>query len=110
MLCDNIPNLSGSQRRLCQEYSDIMVNFGEGVKLAVEECQEQFRNNRWNCSTFQSSRDTSLFANFLLRGRLTMSLLICVERGMPRNNDIVQINSPFLLLFLFPTIDPQTKI
>ena len=68
LFCDNIPGLSISQRKMCQQYPDLMNQFGAGLELAVEECQHQFKNHKWNCSTFKIGRDTSLFANFLQRG------------------------------------------
>ena len=69
--CDNIPGLSSSQKKLCREYPDIMANFAVGITLAADECEHQFRNNRWNCSILQES-DSTLFTNFLLRGEITL--------------------------------------
>ena len=66
MLCDNIPGLVGKQRRLCRVHPDVMVSLGKGARLGVEECQYQFRAQRWNCSTLE--RDASVFGKVMLKG------------------------------------------
>ncbi|XP_070191739.1 protein Wnt-2b-like [Littorina saxatilis] len=43
-----------------------MVSLAEGARLGVEECQYQFRSQRWNCTTL--SRDASVFGKVMLKG------------------------------------------
>jgi len=50
-LCARLGGLSPGQRRFCQLYEDHMFSVASGVRLAVSECQRQFRFRRWNCST-----------------------------------------------------------
>lgn len=68
ILCDNIPGLVGRQRRLCRLHPDVMVNIGQGARLGVLECQEQFQNHRWNCTTLD--RDSSVFGKIMLKGNI----------------------------------------
>ncbi|XP_032822448.1 protein Wnt-5b-like [Petromyzon marinus] len=53
-LCSQLVGLSQGQRKLCQLYQDHVVHIGDGARLAIRECQHQFRNRRWNCSTADS--------------------------------------------------------
>ena len=66
VLCDNIPGLVGRQRRLCRHHPDVMVSLAEGARLGVDECQYQFRAQRWNCSTIR--RDQTVFGKVMLKG------------------------------------------
>ncbi|CAG7725145.1 unnamed protein product, partial [Allacma fusca] len=34
---------------------DALVAIGEGTKLGIQECQHQFRFNRWNCTPVGNS-------------------------------------------------------
>lgn len=43
------------QRKLCQLYQDHIVHIGEGARMGIKECQYQFRQRRWNCSTVDNS-------------------------------------------------------
>ncbi|CAL4092335.1 unnamed protein product, partial [Meganyctiphanes norvegica] len=63
--CENIPGLVRRQRVLCERYPDAMLAVTEGARLSVRECQRQFRNSRWNCSTIP--RDASVFGRHVLR-------------------------------------------
>ncbi|XP_071808311.1 protein Wnt-2b-A-like [Asterias amurensis] len=65
IMCDNIPGLVGKQRELCRNYPDVMVSIGRGAREGVKECQYQFRDGRWNCSTMD--RDTSVFGKVMLK-------------------------------------------
>ena len=51
---------------ICSLYQDAMVVLGQGALEGVHECQHQFRNHRWNCSTLD--RDASVFGKVLLKG------------------------------------------
>ncbi|XP_069759666.1 protein Wnt-5b-like [Narcine bancroftii] len=64
-LCGQLSGLSQGQRKLCQLYQDHMVYIGEGAKTGIKECQYQFRERRWNCSTVD---DTSVFGRVMQIG------------------------------------------
>ena len=53
-LCSALPPtsvaLSAAQTRLCSLYADHMPAVRRGAVMALDECQWQFRNRRWNCS------------------------------------------------------------
>lgn len=54
-VCSQIPGLSSGQMKLCQLYQDHMHTVLRGGKAATAECQYQFKNRRWNCSTAEGS-------------------------------------------------------
>ncbi|XP_016412988.1 protein Wnt-5b-like [Sinocyclocheilus rhinocerous] len=61
-LCSQLTGLSQGQRKLCQLYQDHMVYIGEGAKTGIKECQYQFKQRRWNCSTVDN---TSVFGRVM---------------------------------------------
>ncbi|CAH1784164.1 unnamed protein product [Owenia fusiformis] len=65
MICDNVPGLVGRQKRLCRAHLDVMVSLADGAKVGVNECQFQFKAQRWNCSTID--RDASVFGKVMLK-------------------------------------------
>lgn len=65
-VCSQLPGLSPGQRKLCQLYQEHMVFIGEGARSAIKECQYQFRQRRWNCSTVDN---TSVFGRVMKIGR-----------------------------------------
>lgn len=69
IMCNNIAGLVNDQRQLCRENPDVMVSVGKGAKLGVEECQQQFKDQRWNCSTV--ARDVSVFGKVMRKGEKT---------------------------------------
>ncbi|XP_072307755.1 protein Wnt-4a isoform X2 [Eucyclogobius newberryi] len=42
------------QRQICKRSVEVMDAVRRGAQLAIDECQYQFRNRRWNCSTLES--------------------------------------------------------
>lgn len=70
-VCSQLPGLSPGQRKLCQLYQEHMVFIGEGARSAIKECQYQFRQRRWNCSTVDN---TSVFGRVMKIGRSTPRL------------------------------------
>ncbi|KAK3734439.1 hypothetical protein RRG08_029114 [Elysia crispata] len=54
-ICTQLKGLSAGQVRFCQKFNDHMPSIGRGAKMAIGECQSQFRFMRWNCSTVADS-------------------------------------------------------
>lgn len=65
-VCSQLPGLSPGQRKLCQLYQEHMAYIGEGAKTGIKECQYQFRQRRWNCSTVDN---TSVFGRVMQIGK-----------------------------------------
>lgn len=49
--CLGVPGLVFKQIEMCKNNPDAIWCVGEGVRLGINECQMQFRNERWNCTT-----------------------------------------------------------
>ncbi|KAJ3586228.1 hypothetical protein NHX12_012628 [Muraenolepis orangiensis] len=77
VICDNIPGLVNKQRQLCQRHPDIMQSIGEGAKEWIRECQHQFRQHRWNCSTLD--RDHTVFGRVMLRSSREAAFVYAVS-------------------------------
>ncbi|XP_020798645.1 protein Wnt-5 [Drosophila serrata] len=48
--CFSINGLSYSQKKLCVKHTNVMPAISRGARAAIQECQFQFKNRRWNCS------------------------------------------------------------
>ncbi|KAJ9579530.1 hypothetical protein L9F63_004822, partial [Diploptera punctata] len=60
--------LRRKQRRLVRENPGVLVAVAKGANQAILECQFQFRNRRWNCSTRNFLRGKNLFGKIVDRG------------------------------------------
>ncbi|XP_065163036.1 protein Wnt-1 isoform X1 [Atheta coriaria] len=60
--------LRRKQRRLARENPGVLVAIAKGANMAIHECQYQFRNRRWNCSTRNFLRGKNLFGKIVDRG------------------------------------------
>lgn len=60
--------LRRKQRRLARENPGVLTAIAKGANLAILECQHQFRNRRWNCSTRNFLRGKNLFGKIVDRG------------------------------------------
>lgn len=65
-LCKDLKGLSKGQSKLCLLYEDHMPHVGRGALMGIEECQYQFRDMKWNCSTTQ---DDTVFGAVLNYGK-----------------------------------------
>lgn len=61
--------LRRKQRRLARENPGVLMAIARGANYAISECQHQFRNRRWNCSTKNFLRGKNLFGKIVDRGR-----------------------------------------
>lgn len=64
--CAELNGLSKGQTQLCNLYQDHIPHISRGARLGINECQYQFKNRRWNCSTVD---DTSVFGHVLNIGK-----------------------------------------
>lgn len=39
---------------MCRSQPDAMVAVGDGIRLATNECQYQFKHHRWNCTAISN--------------------------------------------------------
>ncbi|XP_034933821.1 protein wingless isoform X2 [Chelonus insularis] len=60
--------LRRKQRRLARENPGVLMAVARGANQAIMECQHQFRNRRWNCSTKNFLRGKNLFGKIVDRG------------------------------------------
>ncbi|XP_034237500.1 protein Wnt-10b-like [Thrips palmi] len=51
LLCRTLAGLSRDQQALCRRQPDATWTALQGLRMAHNECQLQFRSQRWNCST-----------------------------------------------------------
>ncbi|XP_078493036.1 wnt signaling ligand [Ciona intestinalis] len=63
-ICLQMP-LEPEQKQYCKNHTKIMEHIRNGTVMAMEECQYQFRNERWNCSSADESQG---FGKVLKRG------------------------------------------
>ncbi|KAK6642329.1 hypothetical protein RUM43_003830 [Polyplax serrata] len=61
--CHNLSYLAPKQKELCTLSENYLTAVSMGARMGIEECQHQFKNSRWNCSTF--SNTTSIFGGML---------------------------------------------
>jgi hypothetical protein len=64
--CSSLTFLTVEQRYYCQTNPKIFSIISRSLRQAVEECQYQFRNQRWNCSIFNQS---DVFGKLILRSK-----------------------------------------
>lgn len=64
--------LRRKQRRLARENPGVLAAIAKGANMAITECQHQFRNRRWNCSTRNFLRGKNLFGKIVDRGEYTI--------------------------------------
>ncbi|KAM9824211.1 protein Wnt-16 [Neosynchiropus ocellatus] len=67
--------LTPRQRELCRKKFFLLPSIQDGARLAIDECQNQFRNERWNCST---TGDPSVFGHELTSGTKETAFLYAV--------------------------------
>ncbi|GLG93524.1 Protein Wnt [Gryllus bimaculatus] len=59
------PGLSAQQIAVCMQHPGNLRSVSEGARRGIQECQYQFRNERWNCTT---TDEQSVFGYILERG------------------------------------------
>ena len=52
-VCDKLVGWTRSQKRFCKQYFGFTETIKRAAKLTLDECSNQFKNRRWNCSTIR---------------------------------------------------------
>lgn len=63
--------LTKKQRRLVTNNPGTIVAIAKGARMAVDECQYQFKDRRWNCSAQVNGHGGSIFGKIIEKGKLT---------------------------------------
>lgn len=73
-VCGALPGLVAQQIEVCMRHPVTIRSVSDGARKGIEECQYQFRNERWNCTT--NIEEQSVFGYILERGKLTCSVIL----------------------------------
>ena len=65
VICDRIPGLKPQQKRICERRPQSLPIIINGLRIASEECERQFKDHRWNCSTLTGH---NVFTRLMFRG------------------------------------------
>ncbi|XP_030383347.1 protein Wnt-5 [Scaptodrosophila lebanonensis] len=53
--CYHVDGLTYGQKKQCVLHTSVMPAISRGARAAIQECQFQFKNRRWNCSTTEDN-------------------------------------------------------
>lgn len=72
-ICGALTSLSPEQVEVCMKHPSVIYSVASGAHKGIQECQYQFRNERWNCSTNEDDQD--VFGFVLKSGTFNTPLL-----------------------------------
>ncbi|KAL6266640.1 hypothetical protein P5V15_003481, partial [Pogonomyrmex californicus] len=55
LVCKKTRRLKGKLADICRKEPSLLKEIAKGVQVGTRECQHQFRNRRWNCTTVRRS-------------------------------------------------------
>ncbi len=64
----NVP-LRKKQRRLVKDNPGVLIAVAKAMKMAITECQNQFKDRRWNCPTTDYMKGKGIFGRIVQRGK-----------------------------------------
>lgn len=105
MVCKKTRRLRGRMADICKHEPALLKEISRGVQLGTKECQFQFRNRRWNCTTSRRS-----LKKVLTRGKNGLKTCLyvfyklepLVDRGVQVGGQRIPVPVPRPSLELFP--------
>jgi len=88
LVCKKTRRLKGKLADICRKEPSLLKEIAKGIQVGTRECQYQFRNRRWNCTTVRRS-----LKKILLRGELLRFARISDEIGFRGETWKIQIQS-----------------
>ena len=73
----NVP-LRKKQRRLVNENPGVLKALQKAMKMAINECQNQFKDRRWNCPTTDYMKGKGIFGKIVQRGTHLLLFDFCL--------------------------------
>lgn len=71
LVCKKTRKLKGKLADICRSEHTLLKEIAKGIQVGTRECQHQFRDRRWNCTTVRKSlrkillRGKTIFFNFI---------------------------------------------
>ena len=60
------------QRRLIRDNPRVLIAISKGIKMAIDGCQYQFKDRRWNCPTLNYLKGKGIFGKIVQKGKLQL--------------------------------------
>jgi len=74
-ICAALPGLVSRQIEVCQAHPNTIHSVSDGARKGIQQCQYQFRNERWNCTTKDVQ---NVFGSTLERGSRETAFIYAV--------------------------------
>ncbi|OQV19782.1 Protein Wnt-4 [Hypsibius exemplaris] len=74
--CNNIPGLVDHQVALCKRNPEVFRQVTTAARMAIAECQNQFRLERWNCTTMN---DSTVFGKTAIKGNRETAFIAAIS-------------------------------
>ena len=62
------PNLRKKQKKLIKDNPGLLFAIAKAMRLAIHECQHQFKDRRWNCPVNEWKKGKSIFGRIIQTG------------------------------------------